>query len=45
MTPEQREAFIQQRREGFGRHGHCIGAVIVMINVMTVHRKRRKQSE
>jgi hypothetical protein len=23
MTPEQREAFIQQRREGFGRHGHC----------------------
>ena len=22
MTPEQREAFIQQRREGFGRHGH-----------------------
>jgi hypothetical protein len=21
MTPEQREAFIQQRREGFGRHG------------------------
>ena len=25
MTPEQREAFMQQRREGFGRHGrgHC----------------------
>jgi hypothetical protein len=23
MTPEQREAFIQQRRDGFGRHGHC----------------------
>jgi hypothetical protein len=23
MTPEQREAFIQQRRAGFGRHGHC----------------------
>ena len=23
MTPEQREAFIQQRREGFGHHGHC----------------------
>lgn len=22
MTPEQREAFMQQRREGFGRHGH-----------------------
>ncbi len=22
MTPEQREAFIQQRRDGFGRHGH-----------------------
>ncbi|HHQ5904992.1 TPA: hypothetical protein ACSRQ6_001701 [Enterobacter hormaechei subsp. steigerwaltii] len=23
MSPEQREAFIQQRRAGFGRHGHC----------------------
>lgn len=23
MTPEQREAFMQQRREGFGRRGHC----------------------
>ena len=22
MTPEQREAFMQHRREGFGRHGH-----------------------
>jgi hypothetical protein len=22
MSPEQREAFMQQRREGFGRHGH-----------------------
>lgn len=22
MTPEQREAFMQQRREGFGRRGH-----------------------
>ncbi|WP_368543173.1 hypothetical protein [Enterobacter soli] len=25
MSPEQREAFIQQRRGGFGRHGHCGG--------------------
>lgn len=23
MTPEQREAFVQQRREGFRRHGRC----------------------
>lgn len=23
MTPEQREAFIQQRREGFGHHDRC----------------------
>jgi hypothetical protein len=23
MTPEQREQFVQQRRGGFGRHGHC----------------------
>lgn len=23
MTPEQREQFMQQRRGGFGRHGHC----------------------
>jgi len=22
MSPEQREAFMQHRREGFGRHGH-----------------------
>jgi hypothetical protein len=25
MTPEQREQFVQQRRGGFGRHGHCHG--------------------
>ncbi|WP_342320611.1 hypothetical protein AAEY27_11350 [Kosakonia sp. BYX6] len=23
MTPEQREAFVQQRRDGFRHHGHC----------------------
>ncbi len=23
MTPEQRDAFVRQRREGFGRRGHC----------------------
>ncbi|MFX0565919.1 hypothetical protein ACNF5A_002942 [Kosakonia cowanii] len=23
MTPEQREEFVEKRREGFRRHGHC----------------------
>jgi hypothetical protein len=45
MTPEQREAFIQQRREGFGRHGIAAGVATVMINGMSTPRKRRKQSE
>ncbi len=47
MTPEQREAFIQQRREGFGRHGrgHCGCTAIVTTSATTPRQKRRKQSE
>jgi hypothetical protein len=45
MTPEQREAFIQQRRDGFGRHGHCGWRGHREDKRMTVRQKRRKPSE
>jgi DNA-directed RNA polymerase specialized sigma24 family protein len=44
MTPEQREAFIQQRREGLDATAIAAGAGIVK-NAMTVRQKRRKPSE
>jgi hypothetical protein len=41
MTPEQREAFIQQRAKVLDATVIAAGAVIVKINGMTVRQKRR----